>query len=305
MSGNLLTQYPFTILNSTYGVNIYNSTDLLGNPRITDDTLDIGCYESSGTKRSLKLLSTYPDTTLCYGGKKTCVTKTAGTVQTYQWQQKQNNVISTISSMPSIALTELKTTKQYRIKVMNNECLPLSDSSNWFFINVNNPIKKGIVKNPNKDTITLSQTMQLSTQASGYSSLLWSTGASTPSISVTGSSLGPIGKYQFTLEAKNNNGCIETDTVYIHTKANTSLFPTLTQAKIKLYPLPVQDILTLEIENWQNTSLTITSLEGKIIFNQDLKNKETQISTSNLKTGLYLVTLKKDNENVSIKWVKE
>jgi len=157
---------------------------------------------------------------LCYGGSNSYTSKTYGTAQIYTWQQKTGSTISTVSTLPAFSVSNLKPpSSQYRLLVKNNECLPLKDSSAWFNINVNNPIKKGITKNPNRDSIYQNQTMQLSTNATGYSSLLWNTNATTSSISFTGSSLGTPGKYRFSIEGRNNNGCLETDTVYIITKA--------------------------------------------------------------------------------------
>lgn len=287
MSGNLLTQYPYNTLLSQYGVNIYNTTDLNGNQRITDDTIDIGCYESSGTKKSLKLHSNYNDTTMCYGASKTYTSKSAGTVQTYLWQQKQSTAISTVSNQSTLNLNKQKTSGlQYRLKVINNECLPLQDSSRWFTITINNPLKKGYSRIPNKDTIALSDTMTLSTNPSGYKSILWSTGATTNTIKFKGANLGPIGKYQFTIEAESNTGCTETDTLYIHTKKDGTSITNLTNTtQIKLYPNPAQDEIT--IEGKELVKIQVFNTHGQLIIEKNTEEDIFSISTKQLPTGIY------------------
>ena len=287
MSGNLLNQYPYNTLLSQYGVNIYNTTDLNGNQRITDDTIDIGCYESSGTKKSLKLHSNYNDTTMCYGASKTYTSKSAGTVQTYLWQQKQGTSISTVSNQSTLNLNKQKTSGlQYRLKFINNECLPLQDSSRWFTITINNPLKKGYSRIPNKDTIALSDTMTLSTSPSGYKSILWSTGATTNTIKFKGANLGPIGKYQFTLEAESNTGCIETDTLYIHTKKDGTSITNLTNTtQIKLYPNPAHDEIT--IEGKELVKIQVFNTHGQLIIENNTEEDIITISTKQLPSGIY------------------
>jgi len=289
MSGNLLTQYPYNTLLSQYGINIYNTTDLNGNQRITDDTIDIGCYESSGTKKSLKLLTNYNDTSMCYGASKTYASKTAGTVQTYQWQQKQGSTISTVSSQSMLSLNKQKTSGiQYRLKVINNECLPLQDSSRWFNVTINNPLKKGYSRIPNKDTIFQSDTMTLSTNSGGYKSILWSNGSISPTIKFKGANLGPIGKYQFTIEAETNTGCIETDTLYIHTKKDGTFISNITNSTtIKLYPNPTQD--EISIEGKELAKIQVFNTHGQLIIENNTQEDIITISTKQLPSGIYFL----------------
>ncbi len=300
--GNLLTQYPFGMLRSQYGIDIYNSTDLAGNPRVMDDTIDIGCYESSGTKKALTLRGSYLDSTVCYGGAKTYDSKSFGTIQNYQWQKKQNTTISTVSTQNTLKLSNQRTDGlQYRLKVSNTECMQLSDSSNWFTIHVNNPNKKGISKNPNKDTIQLKETMVLSTIASGYSSLLWSDNSNKATISFKGSDLGALGTYQFSIEARKSNGCVETDTIYITTKANVGIDNILNGA-IKIYPNPSNG--NIHIESKINVNYELFNLNGEIA-DKGLISSGSQLHLENLAKGVYVLMLGTDQGSSVVKLVIE
>jgi hypothetical protein len=302
-SGNLLSQYPYNILNSVYKVNIYNTTDLAGNPRVTDDTLDIGCYESAGTKRSLKLLSSFSDTTLCYGGNNTYSSKTSGAVQQYQWQQKQNNTFSTIANTRTLSLSNIKQSGyQYRLQVINNECLPLKDSSAWFSVSVNSPVKKGITQN--KDTLYQKDTVEFSTVSQNYTQIKWSTGATTPILKLKGSSFNTLGTHAISVEAIKNTGCTETDTAYVYIKANSSIHSKQAIYGIKIYPSPSQSQLTIEGKGV--TEILMYTTDGKLIQTNQVSKEHETIDISSLSQGLYIITLRLSTGEIhSMRVVKE
>jgi hypothetical protein len=304
MSGNLLTQYPFTILKSQYGIDIYKTTDLNGNPRVVDDTIDIGCYESGGTNKALKLKSTYRDTILCYGGSNTYTSSAFGAVQNYQWQRRTGSTITNISTAPSLGINDIRIyNQQYRLLVSNNECLPLKDSSAWFRVDINQPVKKGIMKSPNKDTIQLKELMQLSTAASGYQNFLWSNNATISAISFTGSSLGPKGTYRFTLEARKNNGCLETDTTYLTTKDDVGILTHSLTPSIQLYPQPAADIL--HIDGMDIANIQLFSMQGALIRSIKLEGMGS-IVVKDLPGGIYFIELtSKEGPVARLKWLKE
>lgn len=303
MRGNLLSQYPYNTLLSVYGINIYNSQDLAGNPRVTDDTLDIGCYESAGTKRNLKLLSSFSDTTLCYGGNNTYSSKTAGAVQQYQWQQKQNNAISTIANTRTLSLSNIKQNGyQYRLQVINNECLPLKDSSAWFSVSVNSPVKKGITQN--KDTLYQKDTVEFSTISQNYTQIKWSTGATSPILKLKGSSFNTLGTHAISVEAINNIGCTETDTAYVYIKANSSIHSKQAIYGIKIYPSPSQSQLTIEGKGV--TEILMFTTDGKLIQTNQVSKEHETIDISSLPQGLYIITLRLSTGEIhSMRVVKE
>jgi hypothetical protein len=306
MSGDLLSQYPFTILLSQYGVNIYETTDLAGNPRVMDDTLDIGCYESSGTKRALKLRSKYNDTTLCYGGSSSYGVKAYGTVQSYQWQKKTGNTISNINNTKSLALEDMRQGYAYRLMVSNNECLPLKDSSAWFDVNINSPLKKGINITPDKDTFQMKDSIVLSTMTSGYQTYTWSNGKTTGSIRYKGSDLGAKGSHIITLTARKNDGCLETDTITIYTIDNLqSIFSYhKNKQQVILYPQPASGIISIKGEDIR--SIRIISLDGKLLKDEQIPASNATLDVAGLSPGTYLMEMTDHSGNIRvIKWVKE
>ncbi len=303
MRGNLLSQYPYNTLLSVYGINIYHSQDLAGNPRVTDDTLDIGCYESAGNKRNLKLLSSFSDTTLCYGGNNTYSSKTSGAVQQYQWQQKQNNAISTIANTRILSLSNIKQNGyQYRLQVINNECLPLKDSSAWFSVSVNSPVKKGITQN--KDTLYQKDTVEFSTVSQNYTQIKWSTGATSPILKLKGSSFNTLGKHAISVEAIKNTGCTETDTAYVYIKANSSIHSKQAIYGIKIYPSPSQSQLTIEGKGV--IEILMYTTDGKLIQTNQVSKEHETIDISSLSQGLYIITLRLSTGEIhSMRVVKE
>ena len=68
-----------------------------------------------------------------------------------------------------------------------------------------------------------------------------------------------------------------------------------TAASFKVFPNPVRDRLTLAVQNqdWKITDYTVHDVQGKLIASGqvDLSNQTATISTSNLPTGLFQLTL--------------
>jgi len=69
------------------------------------------------------------------------------------------------------------------------------------------------------------------------------------------------------------------------------------EKEINFYPNPNTGIFTIEYQSYQNQTLFISDLTGKIAHKEILssKNIEHQIITNNLKNGLYLVAIKNEN----------
>lgn len=63
------------------------------------------------------------------------------------------------------------------------------------------------------------------------------------------------------------------------------------QNKIKIYPNPASDEIFVEGINQENLTAEFITLEGRIILNKKL-NSDNSIDISNLKSGIYFVTIK-------------
>jgi hypothetical protein len=69
---------------------------------------------------------------------------------------------------------------------------------------------------------------------------------------------------------------------------------------LKIYPNPVYDLLTIELEE-EITSVNIISLDGRILLNESTKNI---IDVSSLSAGIYFVEVKTDRNSYRKKIVK-
>ncbi len=62
-----------------------------------------------------------------------------------------------------------------------------------------------------------------------------------------------------------------------------------TSADIKIYPNPAKDFITIQADDLQKMSVTITDLSGKIIINQEINDNI--LNTSMLKSGVYIIRI--------------
>jgi hypothetical protein len=107
------------------------------------------------------------------------------------------------------------------------------------------------------------------------------------------------------------NGATAKDSVKV-TVALGRLAPEEVNNTISVYPNPVQDITTADINTGRvntNVLVTVTDISGKTIYKKQVvsttENVKEQINMSNLSQGLYIVTIFFDNVmRKSIKVVK-
>ncbi|MFK7979170.1 MAG: alpha-amylase family glycosyl hydrolase, partial [Saprospiraceae bacterium] len=80
------------------------------------------------------------------------------------------------------------------------------------------------------------------------------------------------------------------------------------QSYVKLFPNPVDDLLTVEIKNldWQETDYTINDVQGRVVATGkiDLRNQLATISTGALPAGMYQLVLKNAEIVQQISFVK-
>ena len=74
---------------------------------------------------------------------------------------------------------------------------------------------------------------------------------------------------------------------------------------VKLYPNPVQDMLTIEVpENQKNVSLAIYDISGRSYLTQVLKEQKSQVAVQQLTSGVYFAHLQGNNFKKIIKFIK-
>lgn len=72
--------------------------------------------------------------------------------------------------------------------------------------------------------------------------------------------------------------------------------PTSENITFSLYPNPASDIVTLNIDNMNNTDLTLNiyNVTGTLVKSEMLKQNQQQINTGNLNNGIYMIEIKSE-----------
>jgi hypothetical protein len=162
-----------------------------------------------------------------------------------------------------------------------------------------NPIP--VVHLGNDTIISSSQTLTLNPGA-GFTSYLWSNGATTPTITVN-----TTGTYSVTVT--NANGCHNSDT--IHVQVLTGIDQVLLSNAINFYPNPANEIVTVQV-NFGIVTGTIMiclydELGRKIIFNElnsKSKMNSTTIDISSLSKGIYYFEFRSEHAVMTRRLVK-
>lgn len=76
-----------------------------------------------------------------------------------------------------------------------------------------------------------------------------------------------------------------------------------TLAKVKLYPNPASN--NIRFTNIQEATIMITDVTGKVVLQTEGVDENSLINVSNLNSGIYLVNIKNESMNETIKFVKK
>jgi len=76
----------------------------------------------------------------------------------------------------------------------------------------------------------------------------------------------------------------------------------MNEQSLRLFPNPTNSMLTIQTDAaWQDASVSLTNLEGKVVFSQALTNTQQQsLDISHLPNGMYFVTV----QSAQQKWVR-
>jgi hypothetical protein len=77
-------------------------------------------------------------------------------------------------------------------------------------------------------------------------------------------------------------------------RVETSVEATMDAANVKIYPNPANELVNIETTA-DNANVSITDLSGKLVYQNQMSGSFQTISTQNLKSGLYIVTVKSGN----------
>ena len=78
----------------------------------------------------------------------------------------------------------------------------------------------------------------------------------------------------------------------------------LSDLEVKLFPNPTSNRITIQSDNFKNTTLQITDNFGKQMLQQNINKSETIIDLSNYSSGQYFFQLERDNKRVIYKIIK-
>ena len=71
-----------------------------------------------------------------------------------------------------------------------------------------------------------------------------------------------------------------------------------------IYPNPVKDVLFLDYSDYNDAKYRITDINGRILSEAEITNNRTAINTKDFAKGVYIITIYKDNDILSRKFVK-
>jgi hypothetical protein len=150
-------------------------------------------------------------------------------------------------------------------------------------------------------TISPSQSITLR-MPSGMPSYLWSTGATTRSITID-NSFNWINKIVGSIFLPNN--CYSSDTIYIF--IGSAGMEENTDSPLKIYPNPVQNYLNIELQKaYPESNIEISDLNGKLISKTKFSGAFYRLKSLNtLPKGVYILRLQNEELNVLLRFVKE
>jgi hypothetical protein len=282
---------------TTYPDILATFNDLDGNPRIWDDTVDIGPYET-------QYLDSRIDVDLQPVGKAICENNDvllkakarSGTLFT-QWQKSQNgsafaNIGNTSNEVLLSNAQAADSGTSYRVAWANlcNDFL----TSDEAFVAVHTPREINLgedITMPIDSSITLS----VSTDYTNYN---WSTGASQSSLSLTGEDLG-VGSHTITIVAMDIYGCESTDSINITVQKKAGI--NQLYSALKIYPNPVSG--QLYITDFTQGEAKIYSTNGSLVWDALLTSES--IDVSFLARGVYFIVLQDGGQVYRARFIKE
>jgi len=140
-----------------------------------------------------------------------------------------------------------------------------------------------------QDTITSDLPVTLDA-GSGFSSYLWQDMSTDLNYVVT-----DVGKYWVTVS--NSNGCLSSDSVYVH--STTSVREQEDLGKVHIYPNPVKDVLHVELEMivQREVIIELYSMSNVLVYRGELERTsatETHINVQGMAPGVYALRITAD-----------
>ena len=156
------------------------------------------------------------------------------------------------------------------------------------------PVNVPVVNLGNDTTICTTQSITLSTGATGNNTYLWSNGSTTSTLNIPAPG-GSGNSVVYSVNVTNNFGCDTEDSVTINYVICSGL-EDQEHLAFSLYPNPAHETLHLETARTPapNTLFILADLQGKQLLEAELSARKTAIDLSGIPVGNYLVMLRQD-----------
>lgn len=215
-------------------INLANTTDLDGNPRIRCGTVDIGPYELEGSKQAVSIENEPTDQSICPKSTVTTVATTCGAGLSYQWQKSSNGSnFSNITGADSLHYRFVpQDSGYYRLIITQTECNK-KDTSRVVKIAFKPGSQMTLLNNMKDTAVCAKQNISLQAMLTNANTYQWQQ-------SFDGASFSPIANATtnpYTLNAVSTQWyrLLATNTLCSYTD-------TLAAAKISVNPLPLPNL---------------------------------------------------------------
>ena len=196
----------------------------------------------------------------------------------YLWSNQQTTSTIQVSSTGSYSLTFTD----------ENNCV----GKDTLIVTVNNAPNV----NAGLDLTVCEYDFPVTVNATGNgSTILWNTGATTPTISVT-----QAGTYSITTTAL--NGCQAIDAMQVFSDDCASL--TEESIAFLVYPNPTSEMVTITSSLNTNASILVYNLEGKIVQKASISGNVKQIDLVDLSSGTYLLKVTNAIQSTTFRIIK-
>jgi len=142
-----------------------------------------------------------------------------------------------------------------------------------------------------------------------YQSILWNFGDNQTSIEENPTHIYTTpGDYIVTMKSSDNKTCIDSTKQTITIVSNTLAISSSNTSTIKLYPVPAEEMITLEFQHYEVTSIDIIVFNamGQHVMQKNqipVLNNKVHLSVACLETGLYFIQIK--NTTNQLRFVKQ
>lgn len=246
----------------------------------------------------MSLVANAKDSTLC-SKQPIALQAAVNNANSFQWQESSDgSTFSSISGATSNPYNTIANSTQWYRLIAKNTLCNYSDTFPAAKITANplpTPNLGADASIPNGGSKVLTP--------GTFNSYTWSTGATTPTLSVDKNNL-TVGSNDISVLVTGANGCKASDTVVITLEpANGLQDPSV--AGIRIYPNPASDHLTIAIPESASTAgvYHLSTMDGRILQTGNLQ-PQLQLNLSNLTAGTYFLSLDIDGVRYGVKVVK-